>query len=108
MLTVEFTVLGIPCLGLNGGPTFKHSEAFSFQIATDNHAAEWARTMTRTDCLPQWPEVGLWAVPPSGVLQSEVVVYRMAESLLAAQIALSCLNRCVSKQELNLLKFSAR
>ena len=35
MLTVEFTVLGIPCLGLNGGPEFKHSEAFSFQIATD-------------------------------------------------------------------------
>ena len=35
-LTVEFTVLGIPCLGLNGGPTFKHSEAFSFQIATDD------------------------------------------------------------------------
>jgi predicted 3-demethylubiquinone-9 3-methyltransferase (glyoxalase superfamily) len=33
---VEFTVLGIPCLGLNGGPEFKHSEAFSFQIATDN------------------------------------------------------------------------
>src|SRR5688500_20133031 len=36
VLTVEFTVLGVPCLGLNGGPTFKHSEAFSFQIATDN------------------------------------------------------------------------
>src|SRR4029077_3266219 len=36
VLTVEFTVLGIPCLGLNGGPAFKHSEAFSFQIATDN------------------------------------------------------------------------
>ena len=35
VLTVEFTVLGIPCLGLNGGPTFRHSEAFSFQIATD-------------------------------------------------------------------------
>lgn len=34
VLTVEFTVLGIPCLGLNGGPTFKHSEAFSFQVAT--------------------------------------------------------------------------
>src|SRR5204862_1683783 len=33
---VEFPVLGIPCLGLNGRPTFKHSEAFSFQIATDN------------------------------------------------------------------------
>jgi predicted 3-demethylubiquinone-9 3-methyltransferase (glyoxalase superfamily) len=38
VLTVEFTVLGIPCLGLNGGPTFKHSEAFSFQIATDDQA----------------------------------------------------------------------
>ena len=35
VLTVEFTVIGIPCLGLNGGPTFKQSEAFSFQIATD-------------------------------------------------------------------------
>jgi len=34
VLTVEFTVLGIPCLGLNGGPAFKHSEAFSFQVAT--------------------------------------------------------------------------
>ena len=38
VLTVEFTVLGIPCLGLNGGPAFKHSEAFSFQIATDDQA----------------------------------------------------------------------
>ena len=33
---VEFTVAGVPCLGLNGGPAFKHSEAFSFQIATDD------------------------------------------------------------------------
>src|SRR5262249_11182799 len=31
VLTVEFTVVGIPCLGLNGGPAFRHSEAFSFQ-----------------------------------------------------------------------------
>ena len=35
-LTVEFTVLGIPCLDLNGGPVFKHNEAFSFQIATED------------------------------------------------------------------------
>ena len=35
VLTVEFTVCGIPCLGLNGGPDIKHSLAFSFQIATD-------------------------------------------------------------------------
>ena len=36
VLMVEFTVLGIPCLGLNGGPAFRHTEAFSFQIATEN------------------------------------------------------------------------
>lgn len=35
-LTVEFTVLGIPCIGVNGGSYFKQTEAFSFQIATDN------------------------------------------------------------------------
>lgn len=36
VLTVEFTVLGIPCMAINGGPTFKQSEAFSFQITTDD------------------------------------------------------------------------
>ena len=38
VLTVEFSVLGIPCIGLNGGPAFRHSEAFSFQVATDDQA----------------------------------------------------------------------
>jgi 2-polyprenyl-6-hydroxyphenyl methylase/3-demethylubiquinone-9 3-methyltransferase len=38
VLTVEFTVLGVACLGLNGGPAFKHSEAFSFQIITEDQA----------------------------------------------------------------------
>ena len=41
-MTVEFTVLGIPCLGLNGGPAFTHNEAFSFQVATEDQA--------ETDC----------------------------------------------------------
>ena len=36
VLVVEFAVAGIPCIGLNGGSTFKHNEAFSFQIATDD------------------------------------------------------------------------
>lgn len=36
VLTVDFTVMGIPCIGLNGGPEFAQSEAFSFQVATDN------------------------------------------------------------------------
>jgi len=38
VLTVEFVVMGIPCLGINGGPMFRHSEAFSFQVATDDQA----------------------------------------------------------------------
>ena len=36
VLTVEFSVMGIPCLGLNGGPAFTHDEAFSFQVATED------------------------------------------------------------------------
>ncbi|CAM4095271.1 VOC family protein [Comamonas aquatilis] len=38
VLLVEFTVAGVACVGLNGGPHFQHSEAFSFQIATDDQA----------------------------------------------------------------------
>jgi predicted 3-demethylubiquinone-9 3-methyltransferase (glyoxalase superfamily) len=38
VLTVEFTVLGVPCIGLNGGPAFKHTEAFSFPVATADDA----------------------------------------------------------------------
>ena len=36
VLFVEFTVMGIPCIGLNGSPEFKHNEAFSFQVTTDD------------------------------------------------------------------------
>jgi predicted 3-demethylubiquinone-9 3-methyltransferase (glyoxalase superfamily) len=36
VITVHFTIMGIPCLGLNGGPAFQHSEAFSFQVATED------------------------------------------------------------------------
>ncbi len=38
VLVVEFTLMGIRCIGLNGGPNFKHCEAFSFQVATDDQA----------------------------------------------------------------------
>jgi predicted 3-demethylubiquinone-9 3-methyltransferase (glyoxalase superfamily) len=38
VLTVEFTVVGVACLGLNGGPMFKHNEAFSFQILTEDQS----------------------------------------------------------------------
>jgi 2-polyprenyl-6-hydroxyphenyl methylase/3-demethylubiquinone-9 3-methyltransferase len=38
VLTVEFSVMGIPCIGLNGGPEFPQTESFSFQVATDDQA----------------------------------------------------------------------
>jgi len=38
VLTVEFSLMGISCIGLNGGPVFKHNEAFSFQVSTDDQA----------------------------------------------------------------------
>ena len=38
VLVVEFTVIGIPCIGLNGGPEFKHNESFSFQVLTEDQA----------------------------------------------------------------------
>ena len=38
VLTVDFTIMGIPCIGLNGGDTFRHSEAFSFQVATKDQS----------------------------------------------------------------------
>src|SRR5215213_5591239 len=50
VLTVEFTVAGIPCIGLNGGPAFKHNEAFSFQIATDDQE-ETDRYWTRSSAM---------------------------------------------------------
>jgi 2-polyprenyl-6-hydroxyphenyl methylase/3-demethylubiquinone-9 3-methyltransferase len=50
LLTVEFTVMGIPCIGLNGGPAFKQSEAFSFQVATANGGHESACGW----CKDQW------------------------------------------------------
>lgn len=51
VLTVDFTVAGIPCLGLNGGPAFKHSEAFSFQIATDDQAETDPGSGTRSSAM---------------------------------------------------------
>ena len=74
-LTVEFTVAGIPCIGLNGGPIFPHSEAFSFQIATgtqeetdrywnaivDNDGAEsqcgWCTPRVLTEAMAQGGDV---------------------------------------------------
>ena len=76
VLTVEFTVLGIPCIGLNGGPAFRHSEAFSFEIATENQEEtdRYWNAIVRNGgvesqcgwCKDRW---GLsWQITPSGFL----------------------------------------
>jgi 2-polyprenyl-6-hydroxyphenyl methylase/3-demethylubiquinone-9 3-methyltransferase len=78
VLTVEFTVLGIPCLGLNGGPAFKHSEAFSFQVATADQAETdryWNAIVQNGGqesecgwCKDRW---GLsWQITPSALIQA--------------------------------------
>lgn len=54
ILTVEFTVMGIPCLGLNGGPAFKHSEAFSFQVATAKTKVKRIGIGTRSSATVAW------------------------------------------------------
>ena len=50
VLTLDFTVLGIPCLGLNGGLAFTHNESFSFQVATDDQRKRTA-TGTRSSAM---------------------------------------------------------
>ena len=78
VLTVEFTVLGIPCLGLNGGPMFTHSEAFSFQVATDDQAETYRLLNAIVDnggqesacgwCKDQW---GLsWQITPRALSEA--------------------------------------
>src|SRR4029077_6111030 len=78
VLTVDFTVLGIPCLGLNGGPMFKHSEAFSFMIATDNQEETdryWNAIVGNGGkesecgwCKDRW--VLSWQIPPRVLLEA--------------------------------------
>ncbi len=78
VLTVEFTVLGIPCIGLNGGPTFTHTEAFSFQVATEDQAEtdRYWNTIVSNDgeesecgwCRDKW---GLsWQITPIALIQA--------------------------------------
>ena len=77
-LTVEFTVMGIPCLGLNGGPAFKHSEAFSFQVSTADQAETdryWNAIVSNGGqesecgwCKDKW---GLsWQITPAALMQA--------------------------------------
>ncbi|APO78227.1 3-demethylubiquinone-9 3-O-methyltransferase protein (plasmid) [Rhizobium etli 8C-3] len=77
VLTVEFTVAGIPCLGLNGGPTFKHNEAFSVQIATDDQEETDATGMPSSEMAARRARAagaktrGLsWQITPRGLTEA--------------------------------------
>ncbi|MES2787362.1 MAG: VOC family protein [Pseudomonadota bacterium] len=78
VLTVEFTVMGIPCLGLNGGPEFSHTEAFSFQVATEDQGETdrlWAAIVDNGGqesacgwCKDKW---GLsWQITPRALIEA--------------------------------------
>ena len=72
VLSVEFTVCGIPCLGLNGGPSFKHTQAFSFQIATEDQEETdryWNAILSNggkeSQCGWCWDRFGIsWQITP--------------------------------------------
>ncbi|MEZ5654754.1 MAG: VOC family protein [Sphingobium sp.] len=78
VITVEFTVAGIPCIGLNGGDVFSHSEAFSFQIATDDQEETdrlWDAIVSNGGqesacgwCKDRW-EVN-WQITPRALMQA--------------------------------------
>ena len=78
VLTVEFTVLGVRCVGLNGGPQFTHTEAFSFQVLTDDQAetdrywnALLARGGTESQCGWCKDRWGIsWQITPRALLEA--------------------------------------
>jgi predicted 3-demethylubiquinone-9 3-methyltransferase (glyoxalase superfamily) len=93
VLTVEFTVCGVPCLGLNGGPAFMHSEAFSFQIATDDQAETdryWNAIVGNGGaasacgwCKDRW---GLsWQITPRAMARGGDVAKRAFEAMMEMQ-----------------------
>lgn len=78
VLTVEFTVMGIPCLGLNGGPAFPQNEAFSFQVATEdqNETDRYWEAIIGNDgqasacgwCKDKWGVS--WQITPTAVIEA--------------------------------------
>lgn len=63
VITVDFTVLGIPCIGLNGGPVFQHNESFSFQVATEDQ-----EETDRGWCKDKWGVS--WQIIPKALLEA--------------------------------------
>lgn len=96
VLTIDFSVMGIPCLGLNGGPAFRHNESFSFQVATADQAETdryWSAIVNNGGeesecgwCRDKW---GLsWQITPialsQGILDPDpAVAKRVFEAMMA-------------------------
>lgn len=93
VLTVDFVVAGIPCMGLNGGPAFKHSEAFSFQIATENQEETDRYWHAIIDNGGQASECG-WCKDPWGIswqITPRVLTEAMAKGGEVAQRAFAAM-----------------
>lgn len=96
VLTVEFTVCGIPCLGLNGGSAFRQSEAFSFQIATEDQAETdryWNAIVSNGGmesacgwCRDRW---GLsWQITPRALTEAMAAGGEIAQRAFAAMMTM--------------------
>lgn len=96
VLTVEFTVCGIPCLGLNGGSAFRQSEAFSFQIATEDQAETdryWNAIVGNGGtesacgwCKDRW---GLsWQITPRALIEAMAAGGEIAQRAFAAMMTM--------------------
>ena len=96
VLTVEFTVAGVVCVGLNGGPMFKHSEAFSFQIQTETQAETdryWNAIVgnggQESDCGWCKDKWGIsWQITPRVLIEAMAAGGEEAERAFAAMITM--------------------
>ena len=96
VLTVEFTVAGVVCVGLNGGPMFKHSEAFSFQIQTETQAETdlyWNANVgnggQESDCGWCKDKWGIsWQITPRVLIEAMATGGEEAERAFAAMITM--------------------
>ncbi len=96
VLTVEFSVCGIPCVGLNGGSTFKQTQAFSFQIATDNQEETdryWnaivqngGKEMDCGWCMDRWGVS--WQITPRTLIEALAVGGQEAERAFKAMLTM--------------------
>jgi len=95
-LVVEFTVLGLPCMGINGGPAYKHSEAFSFQVSTANQEETdryWNAIVGNGGqesgcgwCKDKW---GLsWQITPRALTQAMAEGGKAAQRVFAAMMTM--------------------